>query len=198
MLALQVHSIRDGPWPAVLRVSHSDGSAGGLAAFDIFGNIRKASLCEPLKVTEKEALDGTLWKLTPYQVGMQVPSGLDSEMPEEGFMWATSKGSGTNPSKVGITEREWNGRREAKGGSCSHGGFDSPEIFGIASGWVCEGQSSIWVARATGRRRNFLGQNFWARGYCVPTIGLDEEAIREYVRSQEEADKKSDQLRMFE
>jgi putative transposase len=61
-----------------------------------------------------------------------------------------------------------------------------------------KGKSAIWVARATGRNRNFVGQNFWARGYCVSTIGLNEEAIREYVRSQEEADKKLDQLKMFE
>ena len=63
---------------------------------------------------------------------------------------------------------------------------------------VMKGKSAIWVARATGRNRNFVGQNFWARGYCVSTIGLDEEAIREYVRSQEEADKKLEQLRMLE
>jgi putative transposase len=61
-----------------------------------------------------------------------------------------------------------------------------------------KGKSAIWVARATGRSRNFVGQNFWARGYCVSTAGLNEETIREYVRSQEEADKKLDQLRMFE
>jgi len=61
-----------------------------------------------------------------------------------------------------------------------------------------KGKSAIWVARSTGRNRNFVGQNFWARGYCVSTIGLNEETIREYVRSQEEADKKLDQLRMFE
>jgi putative transposase len=61
-----------------------------------------------------------------------------------------------------------------------------------------KGKSAIWVARTTGKSRNFVGQNFWARGYCVSTIGLDEETIREYVRSQEEADKKLDQLKMFE
>ena len=43
-----------------------------------------------------------------------------------------------------------------------------------------------------------MGQNFWARGYYVSTVGLDEEAIREYVRSQEEADEKLDQMKMFE
>jgi putative transposase len=61
-----------------------------------------------------------------------------------------------------------------------------------------KGKSAIWVARTTGKNRNFVGQSFWARGYCVSTIGLDEETIREYVRSQEEADKKLDQLKMFE
>jgi putative transposase len=60
-----------------------------------------------------------------------------------------------------------------------------------------KGKSAIWVARATGKNRNFVGQNFWARGYCVSTVGLDEETIREYVRSQEKADKKLDQLKMF-
>ena len=61
-----------------------------------------------------------------------------------------------------------------------------------------KGKSAIWVARTSGRNRNFVGQHFWARGYYVSTVGLNEEAIREYVRSQKEADEKSDQLRMFE
>ena len=61
-----------------------------------------------------------------------------------------------------------------------------------------KGKSAIWVARTNGRNRNFVGQHFWARGYYVSTVGLNEEAIREYVRSQEEADEKLDQLRMFE
>jgi putative transposase len=61
-----------------------------------------------------------------------------------------------------------------------------------------KGKSAIWVARTMGRRQNFTGSNFWARGYCVSTTGLDEETIREYIRVQEEADKKLDQLKMFE
>ena len=61
-----------------------------------------------------------------------------------------------------------------------------------------KGKSAIWVARATGNRRNFVGQSFWARGYCVSTVGLDEETIRAYVRSQEEADKQLDQLKLLE
>ena len=74
-----------------------------------------------------------------------------------------------------------------------------PPKYSVAQvvGYV-KGKSAIWVARSMGRNRNFLGQNFWARGYCVSTIGLDETTIQEYIRAQEEADKKLDQVRMFE
>jgi putative transposase len=74
-----------------------------------------------------------------------------------------------------------------------------PPKYSVAQvvGYV-KGKSAIWVARATGRNRNFVGQNFWARGYCVSTIGLDEKTIQEYIRAQEEADKKLDQLKMFD
>ena len=74
-----------------------------------------------------------------------------------------------------------------------------PPKYSVAQvvGYV-KGKSAIWVARATGRNRNFVGQNFWARGYCVSTIGLDEKTIQEYIRAQEEADKKLDPLKMFD
>jgi len=77
--------------------------------------------------------------------------------------------------------------------------FSIPPKYSVSQvvGYV-KGKSAIWVARTSGRNRNFVGQHFWARGYYVSTVGLNEEAIREYVRSQEEADEKLDQLRMFE
>jgi REP-associated tyrosine transposase len=61
-----------------------------------------------------------------------------------------------------------------------------------------KGKSAIQIARMFGRNRNFVGQNFWARGYCVSTTGMDERAVREYIKNQEEADRKLDQLKMFE
>jgi putative transposase len=33
------------------------------------------------------------------------------------------------------------------------------------------------------------GKHFWSRGYCVSTVGLDEETIRKYIREQEETEK---------
>ena len=46
------------------------------------------------------------------------------------------------------------------------------------------------------RKRNFVGQHFWARGYFVSTVGRDEGVIREYIRSQEKEDKRLDQLKL--
>jgi len=48
-----------------------------------------------------------------------------------------------------------------------------------------------------GKRQNFVGQNFWARGYFVSTVGRDEATVREYIRKQEVEDERLDQLQMF-
>ena len=62
-----------------------------------------------------------------------------------------------------------------------------------------KGKSAIHIARAyVGRRKNFTGQRFWARGYYVSTVGMDEETIREYIKRQEKEDQRLDQLSMFE
>ena len=41
------------------------------------------------------------------------------------------------------------------------------------------------------------GRTFWARGYCVSTVGLDEKIIRAYIKNQETEDKNSDQLNLL-
>ena len=47
-----------------------------------------------------------------------------------------------------------------------------------------------------GRRRNFTGESFWARGYFVSTVGLDEVVVREYIRNQEKEDRRLEQLNL--
>ena len=62
-----------------------------------------------------------------------------------------------------------------------------------------KGKSAIAIARRfMDRAKNFVGQNFWARGYYVSTVGRDEEQIRNYIRQQEKEDKRLDQLKMFD
>ena len=61
-----------------------------------------------------------------------------------------------------------------------------------------KGKSAIHVAREYGgKKKNFVGQQFWARGFYVSTVGRDEKTIREYIRAQEQEDKRVDQLTMF-
>src|ERR1700750_2451120 len=49
-----------------------------------------------------------------------------------------------------------------------------------------KGKSAIHLARVYGeRRRNFIGQHFWARGYFGSIVGRDEAVIREYIQKQE-------------
>ena len=62
-----------------------------------------------------------------------------------------------------------------------------------------KGKSAIYLARTFGGRRvNFTGQHFWARGYYVSTVGKDEEAVRSYIKHQEKVDHRFDQLSLFE
>lgn len=60
-----------------------------------------------------------------------------------------------------------------------------------------KGKSAIHISRTyLGRRQNFPGQHFWARGYFVSTVGPDEQVIREYIRDQEKEDTRIDQLQL--
>jgi len=60
-----------------------------------------------------------------------------------------------------------------------------------------KGKSAIHIARVyAGRRRNFVGQHFWARGYWVSTVGKNEAAVRQYIQDQEKADKRLEQLEL--
>ena len=62
-----------------------------------------------------------------------------------------------------------------------------------------KGKSAIAIARRYGgKRRNIVGQKFWARGYFVSTVGRDERTIREYIRHQEKEDHRIDQLSLLD
>jgi len=67
-----------------------------------------------------------------------------------------------------------------------------PPKYAVSSviGYI-KGKSAISIAR------NFTGENFWARGYYVSTVGLDEEAVRKYIRDQEAEDTRLEQLNLI-
>jgi putative transposase len=77
--------------------------------------------------------------------------------------------------------------------------IEIPPKYAVAEvvGYI-KGKSAIAIARTyLGRRQNFSGQNFWARGYFASTVGLDEEVIKRYIQEQEAEDKRLEQLELF-
>jgi putative transposase len=75
-----------------------------------------------------------------------------------------------------------------------------PPKYSVAQvvGYI-KGKSAIHIAREfAGRKRNYVGQHFWARGYFVSTVGRDEAVIREYIRDQEREELRLEQLNLHE
>ena len=61
-----------------------------------------------------------------------------------------------------------------------------------------KGKSAIRAARDfMGRHQSFKGYHFWARGYFVSTVGIDECTICQHIREQEKNDQKRDQQKLF-
>jgi len=59
-----------------------------------------------------------------------------------------------------------------------------------------KGKSAISVARQFGgRKRNFAGESFWARGYAVSTIELEIDMVKNYIAHQEQTDKENEESR---
>ncbi len=44
-----------------------------------------------------------------------------------------------------------------------------------------------------GKKRNFSGEKFWARGYAVSTVGLEIEMVKKYIVHQEQTDKENEE-----
>ena len=65
-----------------------------------------------------------------------------------------------------------------------------PPKYSVAEiiGYI-KGKSAIAIARQfSGRQRNFNGEQFWARGYAVSTVGFEEDKIKAYIKNQERLD----------
>ena len=67
-----------------------------------------------------------------------------------------------------------------------------PPQYSVAQvGGFIKGKAAIPIARTfMGRRKHYTGHHGWARGYYVSTVGRDEAVIREYIRTQEAADRR--------
>jgi putative transposase len=106
-------------------------------------------------------------------MGLQVSCGVDTQIQKEGSLWGAASRTGRGIQGTGKAEGEQDRRRTSAAGS--------------------------YIARTyMNRRKNFIGENFWARGYYVSTTGKDEEVVRRYIQQQEAEDRRIDQLKLFE
>ena len=58
----------------------------------------------------------------------------------------------------------------------------------FAIGFI-KGKSAVRIHRQLLSMKRMSGLHFWSRGYCVSTVGLDEEVIKKYIREQEALEK---------
>ena len=59
-----------------------------------------------------------------------------------------------------------------------------------------KGQSAVRIHRELLKERRMTGLHFWATGYCVSTVGLDEARVRQYIREQDERDRRPGELNL--
>ena len=53
-----------------------------------------------------------------------------------------------------------------------------------------KGKSAVRIHRELLQERRMTGLHFWATGYCVSTVGLDEDRVRQYIREQEQLERR--------
>ena len=83
---------------------------------------------------------------------------------------------------------------ECAGGSCASGGQHSPKVAVSELVGILKGKTAIKLLKSYPgmRKKPYWGNHFWSRGYCVSTVGLDEEKIRRYVKYQEPREKQAE------
>jgi putative transposase len=121
-------------------------------------------------------------------------------MSTQDFIWSVAQTSQGGAARSGFPEREPDSGRASASRSCAHVSVNSTQVLCGAGRWFHKGRERHphIVRTYLGRRRNYHGMHFWARGYYVSTVGADEESVRDYIKKQEQEDARLDQLQLFD
>ena len=131
-------------------------------------------------------------------MGVQIPCCVHPEVSQEDAIRGVATAHGGSVPQAGCTEGESNEEGHLLPDHV-HMMIAIPPKYAVSQviGFI-KGKSAIHLARVYGeRKRNFVGQHFWARGYYVSTVGRDERVIRDYIRNQEQEDKRLDQMNLW-
>lgn len=142
------------------------------------------------KFTAKEALNVRDWKIKQYNVGLQVPSHLDSQIQEKIVIWTTPKMSWRSFQRFIYTKGERSRGRSPNSGPFVHMLLSISQKYSIAQivGFI-KGKSAIHIARSfSGHKRNFTGKNFWAKGYMFCAHSMQRRKGRSRILKKQEAE----------
>ena len=147
---------------------------------------------------QREVFDGRFQKVSTRGMGMQIPFGLVSEVSIQDFERGYRQISSRDQRQL----CEWK-KVEILAGKVQidhiHLVLSIPPKYSVSElvGFL-KGKSAIKIFDMhLGLKRRYWGRHFWAKGYCVSTVGLDEEQIRKYVRWQLKRDRIIDQLKLW-
>ena len=166
------------------------------------GVAKKPSISESLAVSrqahDQEKHDGRFGKPKPHEVGVQISRGVHSKCRRKTLYGQLRQHLGEVLRKL-ATQKESRIEEGHLMPDHVHMMISIPPKYAVSQviGFI-KGKSAIHLARVYGeRKRSFVGQHFWARGYFVSTVGRDEEVIRAYIRNQEKEDTRLEQLSLW-
>ena len=155
--------------------------------------------CESPSLRQKtqEITDERVPESESHEMGLQIPRRIHPEETEAGDLRGVATAPRGGISGAGAAQGVGGGGRASDARSRAHVHQHSAEVCGVQCGGVHEGQERDHDRAAVrGRTSNFTGEVFWARGYFVSTVGLDEEMVRAYIRHQEDEDARFDQMKL--
>src|ERR1700757_5195087 len=103
---------------------------------------------------------------------MQISCGVHPEISQEKYLRVDQKRTGTDHSGTRAAEGKHGRGGASDGGPRSYAVVDTTEVLGFRGGGVYKREEcDRYRAQLHGSSENFVGQNFWARGYYVSTVG---------------------------
>ena len=131
-----------------------------------------------MSIQQGRAYVRALPKPIPFEMGLQVARRIRAQAAAQSNLRADAPSTGADFPRAGEAERVPDCRR-APHADHVHMCIAIPPKHPVASvvGFL-KGKSAIAIARLCGKERNFTGEQFWARGYAVSTVGFELEQVR--------------------
>ena len=128
-------------------------------------------------------------------MGLQIPYRHNTEISEKKVIRATSQTRWRSDPRFMPSTGDRDVGRALNAGAYPYVFEHSPKIQRCICNRIHKSKSAVRIHRHILGNARVTGLHFWAQGYCVSTVGLDEETIRKYIRDQEKLEKRQEELK---